>query len=198
MKRRSTIFESEGFTLFELIVVLVILVLVTALVLPTVQRSFSSRRTVSAGEFVRTELNRARVAAMRTGQIHAFFYFPQSANYQIAPFNDEVVRLLRDSRNREDRRSSNFDFGDTQLPKGVLFVDGETLDDARSEQAFEDNSANVRDIQPVLFYPDGSSQSARLYLRSDTIDEDLVEINLRGMTGTSKLRTIDSLNQRGR
>lgn len=198
MQRKSANFLPAGFTLFELIIVLVILVAAAALAVPTIQRSFSSQRAFKAAELIRTELNRTRIAAMRTGEVHGFFYFPESENYKIAPFDEEVMSVINDrqSRNRNDRSTSNFVYGGERLPRGVLFADGETARDSRSEDAFVQNGSVGQDLRPVLFYPDGTSQSARLYLRSK--DDDFVEIQLRGLTGTSKVQAVDDIRSRRR
>jgi Tfp pilus assembly protein FimT len=163
---------------------MVLLVFVGSLAVASVQRSFTSQRAFRAADLVRAELNRARIAAVRTGKIHGFFYFPQSANFKIAPFDDETVRVLQQNAGRNSRVApSNFDFGDQLLPRGVVFVEGEVVQDARSEFAFEENGQASSGVRPILFYPDGTSQTAQLFLRSE--ESDYVTVKLRGMTGTS-------------
>lgn len=195
MQRRSAKFIPTGFTLLELIIVLVILVVAAALAVPTVQRSFSSQRVAKAGDMIRAELNRARISAMRTGEVHGFFYFPGTANYKIAPFDEEVMSVINGSQTRNEPNTSNFVYGGDRLPNGVLFAEGQTADDSRSESALVENDSAGRDLRPVLFYPDGTSQSAKLYLRNQ--DNDYIEVKLRGLTGTSKVRLIEDIRNRG-
>ncbi len=182
----------NGLTLLELIMVLMILVIIASISVPFTYRSFSGQRASKAADLVRSELNRARVQAMKTGEIHGFFYYPETQNFKVAPFNEEMVGIL--DQNRRDRNDVNYrEFGGERLPKGVLFAVGEAEADSRSAAAEAENAA-PSNVRPVLFYPDGSSQNARLYVRSDR--DDFIEIRLRGMTGTSTTHPVTQGNFR--
>ena len=177
-------------TLMELLIVVAILSLVAAMAVPLVQRSFESQRVNKAAVLVRAAMNKARVKAMRSGEVYGFYYFPDSRQYRVAPFNSDTFESLK-SRRRDEvvvDSGENFDFGDDRLPQGIVFMDGEVLKDARSEDAIEDSSVSTRDVTPILFYPDGSSQSAKVLVRSE---DEYTEIHLRGMTGTSRIVPID-------
>ena len=183
-----------GITLLELMIVMVILVLAGAIVAPIIQRSFTSQRVSRAADLVRSGLGQARVKAMRSGEIYGFFYYPETRYYKVAPFNDQMVQVLQETQNRSSRdqnATSNFDYGDERLPNGVVFSDGMTVADSRSEDAMLNNNVPSQNIRPVLFYPDGSSQTATLMVKSES-NEDFMEIRLRGMTGTSKSRTVET------
>ncbi len=185
-------------TLLELLIVVVILAIAAGLTVPIVQRSFTAQRVEKAGNLVRAGMNRARVRAMKSGDVYSFYYFPNSREYRVAPFRNDVIAQLKSSRspsNEEVDSGSNFDFGDDRLPQGIVFLNGDVLLDARAEQAIQDNSVSERDLRPVLFYPDGSSQTARILLRCD---DSLTQVHLRGMTGTTKLVPVDDSQIRGR
>ena len=182
--------KSKGLTLLELVIVMVILVTVSSLAIPVVYRSYSAQRVNKAADLVRAELNRARVQAMRTGEVQGFFYYPETANFKVGPFSNEMAEALSQSlRSQQNARSSNFDFGNNRLPKGVVFATGITVQDSRSVAAEQDSGVDVGNMRPVLFYPDGSSQTAKLYLRSD--QDDYFEVKLRGMTGTSSAAPVN-------
>ena len=193
MKFANRTSQRSGITLLEIIIVMSIIVLLGALAMPSIGRSFTGQKLNKAADLVRNQLNRARVQAMRTGEIHAFFYMNDSAQFKVSAFNDEVAKILSDSFQvgRETYVSTTtFDVGGSRLPKGIKFFDGESLDDSRSAAAFADDDIRIdRNFRPVLFYPDGSSQTARLYLRSD--DDEYAEIRVRGMTGTSTSAIVD-------
>ena len=179
----------HGLTLLEIPIVMVKLIAVAALSIPTVQRSFSAQKVSKGADLVRAELNRARVRAMRTGEIHAFFYQNDTANFKVAAFNNEMNRILNESfRQRNETSSSNFDFDGNTLPRGIRFIGSDAVEDARSASTMNENPG-AADLRPILFYPDGSSQTARIYLRSE--DSDVAEIRLRGMTGTSSSSLVD-------
>lgn len=179
----------QGITLLEIIVVMVILIAVASWTIPSVQRSFSAQKLIKAADQIRGELNRARVGAMRSGEIYAFFYQEQTANFKVSAFNGEVMQVLSDSfRRQQDRQTANASFDGESLPRGIRFAGSETVNDARSESAMGENPTG-KNLLPILFYPDGSSQTARIFLRSE--DSDVAEIRLRGMTGTSTSSFVD-------
>jgi len=183
----------RGITLIEIVIVMVIFVMLGALAMPSIGRSFTGQKLSKAADLVRNQLNRARVQSMRTGKVHAFFYMVDSAQFKVAPFDEEVAKVLSDSLGNNDETAANassFDLGGDRLPRGIKFIDGQTLDDSRSAAMLADGSISIdRNFRPVLFYPDGTSQTARLYIQSE--QEDFAEIRLRGMTGTSTSATFD-------
>ena len=75
------------------------------------------------------------------------------------------------------------------MPRGTIFLQSETEEDARSAQAVEDSSVSVSQMVPVLFYPDGSSQDAVLILRNEKENE--VKLTLRGLTGQASVRPVE-------
>ncbi len=189
MRNTTTLDRRAGLTLLEIIIVMVILVVVAAWSVPTIQRSFTSQKVAKAADLVRGELNRARVRAMRTGEIHAFFYQLESPNFKVSAFDNEVSKVLNQSFNNQIQRTGNFDFGNDRLPQGIVFTGGEALQDARAMNALA-NTPDTSSLRPILFYPDGSSQTARIFIRSE--DQDVMQIRLRGMTGTSTAAMVDA------
>lgn len=182
-----------GITLIEMLLVMLIFVMLGALAFPSIGRSFSGQKLSRAADVVRSQLNNARVQSMRTGEIHALFYMIESSQFKVAPFNEEAAKILSksfQSRGSEFVPGVGGDFGGSRLPRGIVFFDGESMVDARAQAAISSDDVDVdRNFRPILFYPDGTSQTARLYLRSD--DDMFAEIRLRGMTGTSTSSLVD-------
>lgn len=179
----------RGLTLLELVIVMVILIAVAAWTVPSIQRSFSARKLSRAADLVRSELNKARVRAMRSGDIHAFFYQEQSGIFKVAAFDSTMNEVVNDSfRRQQQRAENNSGFDGESLPGGIQFSGSEAIDDGRSASAMEE-MGTARNLRPILFYPDGSSQTARIFLRS--LENDVAEIRLRGMTGTSTSALVD-------
>lgn len=181
----------NGITLIEILLVMVVFVILGALAFPSIGRSFTGQKLSRASDVVRSQLNNARVQAMRTGKVHALFYMTQSSQYKVAPFDEAAAKILSESfQNSDYEPSATADLSSNRLPRGIVFFDGETLDDSRSQATMSDESVQIdRNFRPVLFYPDGTSQTARLYLRSE--DDLYAEIRLRGMTGTSTSSLVD-------
>ena len=179
---------TSGFTLLELIIVLAVMIAVAAMSLPMLQRSFSGQKLDKGGDLVRAHMGRARVKAIRNGEIYAFYYQVEGPAFRVGPFNEETIESLKNVPLDEDLRSSNFDFGDDLLPRDVRFTMALTNPDARAAAAMV--SANFRpgDMRPILFYPDGTSQAAKVTLQNK--ENDAIQVTLRGLTGTTTVKKI--------
>jgi len=84
----------SGFTFVELIVVLVILGVVTALVAPSVSRTIASARLRSAASDVRTSLARGRALAVAGAEERAVAFDLSRGGFGV---DNEAVRLLPDT-----------------------------------------------------------------------------------------------------
>jgi type II secretion system protein H len=175
--------KRRGFSLMELLLVMAILVLVGALTVPSIQQTFSRQSLTKSADRVRAAMGTARVRAIREGEIYALFIVEGGSWFNIAPFS-QAKQQARFAANRQvlanDRRQSNFE--DDLLPKGITFAAGVVPTDARAAETlsvFGDSGA----IRPILFYPDGTSQDAKLAMRNEK--GNFVEIQLRGLTGLS-------------
>ena len=191
MKRRLSSIN-DGFSLLEVLLVVAVMVLVAALALPALNRSFTVQSVKKGADRVRGEMSRARVRAMREDQIYAFFYSPGTSHFLVAPFSEAVptadVGPVPDA-----MRVSHYDFSNNLLPQGVFFAGGDVAADARSQDAIEQAPGSISDMKPILFYPDGTAQDAVLLVQN--LEGDLVEITVRGLTGITRSRTITDPNE---
>ena len=80
-------------------------------------------------------------------------------------------------------------YEDNVLPKGIRFFAGDLEVDSRSVEAAGDVSVSSGAIQPVLFYPDGTSQDATLYLEDNR--QNRIAIVLRGLSGSARTATVN-------
>lgn len=179
--------SSRGFSLLELMLVLAIMVLFAALSAPTVFQMIRSQNLSKSGDLVRAQMSQARVKAIRTGQIHAFYLVTNESWFSVAPFSQ--VGEMANRASQAISRSEGFrdDFDEELLPIGIKFGVDETELDPRAMQVLSIGSQNSS-VKPVLFYPDGTSQSTRVRLVDDRGNQVLVE--LRGLTGTARVRRI--------
>lgn len=181
-----------GFTLLEIIIVTTLMVIIATLSLPSMSRFFVSQKLDKAAERVRVEMGRARVNAIRSGEIYAFMFRPGMTQFAVVPFNSsfrESNFIQEEQSNGLDNRVSDFQFDLERLPRGTIFLESETEEDGRAAQAVEDSSVSVSQMVPVLFYPDGSSQDAVLILRNEKENE--VRLTLRGLTGQASVRPVE-------
>ena len=83
--------RSKGFTLVELIVVMAILAVVTALVAPSFSRTLASARLRSAASDVRTSLARGRALAVAAGKERTVAFDLSRGEFGV---DNEAVRTL--------------------------------------------------------------------------------------------------------
>ena len=171
---------SSGFTLFELLIVLGIFMVIAALATPFLLRTFSSQALKSGADQVRAAFDRARVQAIRSGNVYTFLYQPKAAAYTIAPLitsyslvNPSVAATVGDPPALK------------QLPHGLLFVGSSVSDDARAQFESENGQVAADGMTPILFYPDGTSQDAYLFVQNPQGEQ--IRIYLRGLTGMSSI-----------
>ncbi|MEY2612873.1 MAG: hypothetical protein RL069_1685 [Planctomycetota bacterium] len=216
-----TLSRRSGFTLFELILVLIILVTLAAIAFPTLEAMVSSRRLQQSAERLQNELLEARVEAMKTGQAQVFRATINGNTYTIEPWlsgneNSDasagatvmsasgVVETERTSTGQVALSSISADGDAKQLDNDVQFMGIETLVDARNALEIQKSGETVPMAgvgtavsggisSPLLVYPDGSSTTAQIIL-ADSRGRRMA-IQLRGVTGRSsivRLATVDA------
>ena len=83
-ERRSH--RRRGFTLMEILIVLAILVMVTAIAMPSLSALLRAQKLQSAADTVRIEWTRTHVLAMKSGRIQVFRYEIGGRKYKIEPW----------------------------------------------------------------------------------------------------------------
>ena len=107
--------RSRGFTLTELLVVILIITLITAATLPAVLPALNSRRVSEGSRIIQSELARARDAAVRGNSPHGFRLIPD-------PIDPSRPNALTSSRLVALEPASDYDDGMVQRlnPNGVM------------------------------------------------------------------------------
>jgi prepilin-type N-terminal cleavage/methylation domain-containing protein len=186
--------RSGGFTLLELLLVLVVMVVVAGLVMPSIDRLLDGQKVDKGADLVRAAMGRARVAAIREGKVHAFVCQPGSSGMLVAPLES----LAGSSNNlaavfgpeREEARFGSIDFSDDQLPLRVRFTSTAVVDNSRSEAAEEAAGASASGaLQYILFYPDGTSQDAQVNIVNEQGYQKRIVV--RGLTGTARIAPVE-------
>ena len=163
-----------------------ILLVVASLSIPTVQRTFSRQALSKGAGLLRASMGRARVKAIKSGEVFAVYYMPGAAWHGVAPFTNvqEQMQIAMRRAQQSQNRSGFEDFADDLLPRGVVFVQGDAIVDARAAQTVEDNGQRAAgNVKMILFYPDGTSQDAQVIIENDK--QERMQIDLRGLTGTA-------------
>ena len=184
LRRRS------GFSMLELILVLAIVIVIAALAAPAVDGTINRQSIVSATDRVRVAMGQARVKAIRTGEVHALFYQRGGQWFDVAPLSQHAQLPIPQS-NNVSLSTRNRELNENWLPRQVRFAAGQAKLDFRSQTAKE--ASDGAPVDAILFYPDGTSQDARILLQDDR--SSLMAVELRGLTGMAK--TIRSVSRNG-
>jgi prepilin-type N-terminal cleavage/methylation domain-containing protein len=194
-----------GFTLVEVMLVLVLMVVIAAMAWPAIQRPFANRRLNVAADVVRSELSQARVDAMRSGHTFTFRYAPESDRFCKALDNDSLGGDLTDieaeiTGSSDEEGLGSMDDVPTQpvekmLPEGVRFVATENPAEGAAASDTPESQADLTDgwSEPIFFYPDGTTSDARLTLANER--GCAVELILRGVTGTIAVSDIIAVRE---
>jgi Tfp pilus assembly protein FimT len=161
-----------------------IIVMLGALATPAILQTFARQTLDKGADKLRVAMGQARVRAIRDGDIYAVFVLEGGAWYNVAPFtqarNQSTIasqrQLLADQKRQGETE-------DDLLPRGVSFAANITAVDDRAAETL--SAGNDTTIRPILFYPDGTSQDARVVLRNEK--DHYIEVQLRGMTGLSSV-----------
>ena len=174
-----------AFTLLELILVMSILGVLATISIMSVNRMFQRQALDRGADSVRAAMGKARVKAIKEGDVFAVFIAKGGNWYDVAAFSQAREQISRaQSSLNEARNQASGNLVQGLLPRGVIFAQGDVADDARGAQLIAESGTDGGGLQQVLFYPDGSSQDARIILQNEI--GGLVEVQLRGLTGMTK------------
>lgn len=182
----------SAFTLIEMLLVLAVVIVVTSLATTSINRMFQRSALDRGADEVRAAMGKARVKAIKEGDVYAVFIAQGSNWFDIGPFANSKNQIARANRDQNILNAQgNSGFNENILPGGVTFVATEVLSDARAAEVLSGTDSAGGGLQQVLFYPDGTSQNASVVLQNEL--GAFVEIQLRGLTGISKSVRLRSL-----
>jgi prepilin-type N-terminal cleavage/methylation domain-containing protein len=179
----------RAFTLAEILLVLVIIVIAGAVTFPYIQETLRRQRLKSAAEMMRIEWSRAHVKAMKTGRILVFRYQTDGNQYSLQPWlgGDDATEGESQVAGFEAPATTAVEAETKELEEGITFAAGEAKVDSRAYQveSFLQSGGAVEGqwSQPIMFYPDGSASDAFVIVADAR--RDAYRIQLRGLTGTS-------------
>ncbi len=197
VRRRGAIGSRRGLTLMEILLVLAIIVAMSALAWPTLERPFAAERLRRSGDQIRAHWSRARNRAVESGEVYSFQCQLQGGRYLVERYAGLDVETAQSTGFGVNATQSSVSTAatlklDETLPHGITITAFEVDQDNRTtsqtkEFGTEDPSTSRDETwsQEVLFFPDGSTTSAELTLQNQFGAS--ITVSLRGLTGVSKL-----------
>ena len=206
-----------AFTLIEVILTLALLVIISAMAWPQLEKSFSGQRLRKAADIVRTQWTKARVEAMRTGSIRVFRYQISGNTYRIDMLSTDPVALLTGTTTDPASNDAAQTAGATNtaspqtgglnptatvfqqiLPKDITFINSQTGLDPTAAAASTGTPAAASSVDPSVAnnVPSaGAGWSEPIYFYPDgtTSDSSLLLANKDGRTIELWLRGITGM-----
>jgi type II secretory pathway pseudopilin PulG len=201
VRHRLTTRSRQAITLIELLLVLALLVIIGAMALPAFEGPMENQRLRKSGDLIRATWAKARVQAMKTGQVQMFRFELGSSKYEVAPWLSQDANVESSVLGQQLESQQSGSAGPSPLPppqledlhENIIFTRITTPGNPRqelTEQAiaadsqYDQNALAAEWAPPILFYPDGTSSDARIYLGNRRTNS-FVMVQLRGMTGVA-------------
>jgi len=198
--------ESRGFTLLEVLLVLVVLIVLLTLAIPVMRGPLQTRRLRADANDIRVAWSKARVEAMRTGQLHLFRFKTGAREYSTEIWQDEGSILESGETGVEPLRANSRAVEQAEVSEDGYFVRADYTDDlvsSRTEQRLEMSpdgaqlsvavNADAEWSRPILFHPDGTTSTVHLVLANKRGLS--VAVDLRGLTGSVRVGEMQSLEE---
>jgi len=186
-----------GWTLFELLLVMAVLVMVAAIVSPSLESMYADVRLRGAADAIRAAWARARASAVNQGTAYRFSVIPNSGNYRIAPDNADAAGGKAGA-NGADPDNQPFVLEDV-LPKGVSIGFSAAPSAAGSNGPASGSPAGTADVgqyvSAAVFLPDGTARDDVRLLLTTRGARPLV-MNLRALTGGVTTKRLNPNRQR--
>jgi general secretion pathway protein H len=173
----------RGFTLIELIVVLVIISLMTALVTPRLIGSLTKMNLNTSAQKISSFLRYARSQAVSEQTVyHAVFDFEKNSMYikieKPQDDQDTYFKAETESEETDDSKSERSEIQSYILPEGVVI-----------KKAVVANEKIDSDLFSIVFYPAGSSSGGSVVLMDEK--ERQYQISVDFITGIVSLTELD-------
>jgi len=187
----------NGFTLFELMLVMAVMLLIAGIVWPRMLAFYQTNRLKDHARNIHETIAAARLAAIDHGIAYQFFYEPSGRHYLMIPSEDQPASGSTDDTGSTfnlPARAGEIPLGFSLSGAGGDEKGGVTLTPQMLKDVPEDiDLSNVNWSQPVVFYPDGSGTDMLVDIVDDR--QQYISISVRALTGTASLSTIKTKTQ---
>ncbi len=164
-----------GYTLFEILVILVLLIILGAAILPTMNGFYSNTRQRSAADTVRSRLADARVKAMERGQAFRVAVHIEKNRIRLGPDGEDFASRIADD-----------------PPALDSLVTEDKLDPATAEVVVESGveppfTDAAGWVTIATFLPDGTCREGNVVVAVREQNFQPILIQVRGVTGSTRV-----------
>ncbi|MGI9430324.1 MAG: hypothetical protein ACR2NM_16805 [Bythopirellula sp.] len=200
--RRDWFDRRHAMTLFELLLVLVLLVVVGSLAAPLFEGSFSSLRLRRGTDQILAAWSEARTQSIESGQIYQFRFKPDAGDYRVDPWSGGLeTELLEDETlvlgevtsdqdtnhdTDEEAQLANWKSA-AELPESIVFSNAQQITEnelGQRQLTNLDEGSLTEWSAPILFFPDGTTSESSLLLKNSK--NLYCRATLRSLTGVGR------------
>jgi prepilin-type N-terminal cleavage/methylation domain-containing protein len=190
----------SGFTLMEIALVLVIVVVVGAVAAPMFHSTLKQERLRKAAESIAADWTKTRATAMQTGETQLWVCQIANSSYSSDTYSESGGLTSADASamasaatglTATGSASSSDSFGKT-LPEDVSISEVLVTEADTVAAMSQTSTGGELSSATVFFYPDGTSSSARLSVIND---ERSISVVLNGLAGTVRVMRVEASAQ---
>jgi prepilin-type N-terminal cleavage/methylation domain-containing protein len=172
----------QGYTLFEVILVLALLVLLAAITYPSVESMYGGYRVTAAVDQVCAAWAAAQSHAVDEGRPYRWAMAPDGKGYRVAPDGPNFASAEQTPPVQGEGQSEILVLEET-LPKGITLAVslGNSVDQAGTSLPQDERDQNAG-TATVVFLPDGTAREDAQLLFQGTAAQP-VRVTLRALTG---------------
>ena len=174
--------DRQGFTLLELSLVLVILVIVAALVAPNFQGTLRQERLRKATESIAADWTQTRALAMQTGETQIWACELATGSYSASSASSTTA----DGASASISNVSSADLSES-LPTGVLISAAMTSESDTMMTMVQTSQSSESGRATLFFFPDGTCSHARLTLNHEQNAQQSMSVMINGLAGTVRV-----------
>ncbi|NOY28616.1 MAG: hypothetical protein GXP28_00135 [Planctomycetes bacterium] len=188
--------SKKGLTLFEILLVLILLVVMASLAKPALESTLASFRLQRGTDQVLADWAKTRSRAIQDGKVYQFRFSKNSSKYRV----DSWVADQRTRTSKENQNQTQAPWRlKASIPEAVEFVGGQQAivgtTGSREVKTLK-SKTSAEWSAPILFFPNGTTSEASLLLRNE--NDRYQRATLRALTGSgrgSKLLTAEEVDQ---
>lgn len=181
-------YHRHGFTLLEISLVLVILVVISALVAPNFQGTLNNERLRKGTESIAASWTQTRATAMQTGETQVWACEIGGAGYSanVASSNAMGESVANAPGLSGGTAASIAELSET-LPAGIEITQAIVSDSDTLTSMQQSTLTNESGRASLFFFPDGTSSNARITLALAEGGDRAMTVMINGLAGTVRV-----------